>query len=170
MKTRTLLALAVLCLAPPLRAQAAAPADTAVHPRVRVWVPEMGGAGPLQGRLAALGPDKLVLIQADSVTPDARRVDIPLTLVARMEKSRGWVHPSARSVRRSTVRGALAGLLVGAGVGVVLGISSASEGHEGNAEAIPVLAAGLTLAGGAAGFVIGARGYEEWVPVPLPGR
>lgn len=127
----------------------------------RVRVSRLGTVPPVVCTVLALKADTLVLDAEDRVAT----LEVPLSLVKKVEVSRGQTSNAGR--------GALKGGLIGAGIGAVLG-SAAWMGSDSDdfikigPEAVAVGAGVLGAVGAFAGLLIGSTTVSDhWEEVPL---
>src|SRR5688500_12802531 len=126
---------------------------------------------PLFGTVQRVGDDALTLLRDDSLRAPAPTVDIPFTLIRRLEVSRGR---EPRSTTRPVIRGALWGVALGVTLGAVLGLAQEQSGKSDADLTIVQGAATYGLVGGAlgagVGLVLAPRAAEVWQTVLLPRR
>lgn len=146
------------------------PLDSIAQHRVRVGVPDIQ-TRPLFGTVQSVRGGTLTLLRDDSLSAPAPTIDIPLTLIRRLEVSRGR---EARSTTRPIVRGAMWGAIVGIAFGAVWGLAQEQEEGVGSDLSIVKGAAtyglGFAVIGAGAGLVLAPREAEIWQTVSLPGR
>ncbi len=132
-----------------------------VAPGDRVRVSRLGTVPPLVSTVLAFKADTLVLDAEDRVAP----LEVPLSLVKKVEVSRGQ--------KSNAVSGALWGGLVGAAFGAILGVAAWSGSDSDDfisfgPEAVAVGAGVLGGVGAGVGLLIGAATRSDrWEEVPL---
>lgn len=146
------------------------PLDSIVQHRVRLRVPDLQH-GPLFGTVQGVEGGTLTLLRDDSIGAVSPTLDIPFTVIRRLEVSRGR---EPRGLTRPVVRGAMWGVALGAVFGAVLGLAQEQSEDTGSDLTIAQGAATYGLVGAAlgagAGLVLAPRAAEVWQTVPLPRR
>lgn len=137
--------------------------ETLDSARVRVNAPPLTFGRGLVGTVTQLDRETLVLQEQ---RPGGSSLSIPVSLISKIEVSRGRI-PAGQASRRGATQGALGGALVGGGMGLTYWFVE----HRARGNDAMGLGARGAVAGGLLGVlmgsVIGTRKQEVWETVRL---